>query len=245
MWFGQPQNQWTKAPSSQTSLHLCSWASLSLSGLQNCTSWESPARFWPQCQPVVSSKHLLGWMPHSLALEMLLLPALIFQSHWVYSSPLQEQVCKSCRIFKAVHFMQVKTVLCIQHHEQRALERERVKLKGLWDPLLGTAESLAEAPNTAFTSADQEPFEFCPEFRTSFSSLPSPPHLLRPCPKSSVLSVSQSKQNLCGQLCISKSSGHMSLETSEFLVAFQCISANGWYSASEHIKNLKNHYMLS
>lgn len=110
---------------------------------------------------------------------MFLLPALIFQSHWVYSSPLKEHVCKSCRVFKAVHLMQVKSVLCIQHREQRALER--VKLNLLWEPLLGTAEGLAEAPNTAFTSTDQEPFELCPEFRMSFSSLPSPPHHLKPC----------------------------------------------------------------
>lgn len=59
--------------------------------------------------------------------------------------------------------------------------------------------------------------------------------------KCSVLSVFQAKQNLGGELWISKSSSPMSMETSEFLVTFQCISANGWYSASEHIKNLKNH----
>lgn len=190
---------------------------------------------------------------------MLLLPALIFQSHWVYSSPLKEQVFKSCRILnkcssnaytKTVHSVRFKTVLCIQHHEQRALERKRVKMKLLWDPLLGSAEGLAEASNTAFASTEQEPFEhrnrFCPECRISFSPLPSPPHHLKPCLiKCSVLSVPQTKQNLCGELWISKSSSHMSMETSKFLVAFQCISANGWYSASEHIKNLKNHYMLS
>lgn len=70
--------------------------------------------------------------------------------------------------------MQFKTVLCIQHHEQGALERKRVKMKVLWELLLGSAEGLDDASSTAFTSTDQEPFEhrngLCPEFLFSAQS---------------------------------------------------------------------------
>lgn len=46
-------------------------------------------------------KGLLGWMPLSLPLQTLL-PGPIFQSHWVYSSPLKEEkMLKLCRVFMA------------------------------------------------------------------------------------------------------------------------------------------------
>lgn len=57
---------------------------------------------------------------------------------------------------------------------------KRGQMKVKWDLLLGSAVGLAQASNTTFTSADQEPFQHrvwcCPEFRTHFLSLPSPPY---------------------------------------------------------------------
>lgn len=55
----------------------------------------------------------------------------------------------------------------------------------LQDPLLGSAVGLAQASSTTFISTDQAPFKHrnwcCPEFRISFSPLPSPPYHFKSC----------------------------------------------------------------
>lgn len=82
---------------------VCSWASFTLDGLQHYLSLAFPVCFRASCQSVISSvwKQLLGWKPLSLPLQMLL-PVPIFQSHWVYSSPLKEEkMLKLCRVFMA------------------------------------------------------------------------------------------------------------------------------------------------